>query len=179
MENFDQIFTLLVEEGGITFNFDILGSGVINIGALVAILIYVGRDFLGSILEKRQADITKNVQDAEDRLNEANKRLDDAEKQLTQAAVIIDEIKVETVATKKILLESDAQESKKELAIRFGRALATFRSKERQVFLEVKEQIIALVLNQTIIRAKETFGPKKRALMLINETINRLEGELL
>ena len=68
---------------------------------------------------------------------------------------------------------------KKDLKIRFERALATFRSKERQIFLEIKQQIISLVLQRTVIRAKETFEPKERATALINETINKLEGDLL
>lgn len=179
MENFDPIFTLLAHEEGISFHFDILESGIVNITALIAILIYVGRDFLGSILEQRQKEITRSVQDAEERLSEANKRLSDAEKQLTQAYIIIDEIKNETIEAKKSLLLSDASDSKKDLTIRFSRALATFQTKERQIFLEVKQQIITLVLKRAITRAQETFGPKQRATALINETINKLEGDLL
>ena len=179
MENFDPIFTLLAENKGISLNLDILETGVINIITLVAILIYVGRDFLGSILETRQKEIVRGVQDAEERLAEANRRLTEAQKQLTQAHVIIGEIKNETITAKKVLLESDADQSKKDLTTRFSRALATFRTKERQVFLEVKQQIIKLVLNRTAARAQETFGPKEQATLLINETINKLEGKLL
>ena len=179
MENFNQIFTLLAEEEGISLNFDILETGLLNILALLGILIYTGRDFLGSLLEERKATIVKSVQDAEDRLNEAKKRLSEAEKQLSQANLVISEIKNETIATKKILLESDAYEAKKDLKIRFERALATFRSKERQIFLEIKQQIISLVLKRTVIRAQEAFGPKERATALINDTINKLEGDLL
>ena len=179
MENFDQIFTLLAEHEGIGLNTDILETGLINILALLAILVYTGKDFLGSILEERKTTIVKGVQDAEDRLNEAQKRLTEAEKQLTQANLVISEIKNETVATKKLLLESDAFQAKKDLKVRFERALATFRSKERQIFLEIKQQIISLVLQRTVIRAKETFEPKERATALINETINKLEGDLL
>ena len=179
MENFDQIFTLLAEHEGIGLNTDILETGLINILALLAILIYTGRDFLGSLLEERRTTIVKGVQDAEDRLNEAQKRLSEAEKQLNQANLVISEIKNETVATKKVLLESDAFQAKKDLKVRFERALATFRSKERQIFLEIKQQIISLVLKRTVVRAQETFGPKERATALINDTINRLEGDLL
>jgi len=179
MENFDQIFTLLAEHESIGLNLDILETGLLNIITLVAILIYAGRDFLGSILEERKTTIVKGVQDAEDRLNEAQKRLSEAEKQLNQANFVISEIKNETVATKKILLESDAYAAKKDLKIRFERALATFRSKERQIFLEIKQQIITLVLKRTVVRAQETFGPKERATALINDTINKLEGDLL
>ena len=179
MENFDQIFTLLAEEGGIGLNLDILETGLLNILALLAILIYTGRDFLGSLLEERKTTIVKGVQDAEDRLNEAQKRLNEAEKQLNQANIVISEIKNETIATKKVLLESDAFEAKKDLKIRFERALATFRSKERQIFLEIKQQIISLVLKRTVVRAQEAFGPKERATALINDTINKLQGDLL
>ena len=179
MENFDQIFTLLAEQEGIGLNTDILETGLINILALLAILIYTGRDFLGSLLEERKTTIVKGVQDAEDRLNEAKKRLNEAEKQLNQANLVISEIKNETIATKKVLLESDAFQAKKDLTVRFERALATFRSKERQVFLEIKQQIISLVLQQTVSRAQETYKSKERANALINETINILEGDLL
>ena len=179
MENFDQIFTLLAEHEGIGLNLDILETGLLNILALLAILVYTGRDFLGSLLEERKTTIVKGVQDAEDRLNEAQNRLAEAKKQLEQANIVIGEIKNETTTTKKLLLESDAYEAKKDLGIRFERALATFRSKERQIFLEIKQQIISLVLKRTIIRAQETFGPKERATILINDTINKLEGDLL
>ena len=178
MENFDQIFTLLANEG-IGLNLDILETGLLNIIALLAILFFTGRDFLGSLLEERKTTIVKSVQDAEDRLNEAQKRLDEAQKQLNQANLVISEIRNETVSTKKVLLESDAFEAKKDLKIRFERAFATFRSKERQIFLEIKQQIISLVLKRTVVRAQETFGPKERATALINDTINKLEGDLL
>lgn len=179
MENFNQIFTLLAEEEGIHLNFDILETGLLNILALLAILIYTGRDFLGSLLEERKTTIVKSVQDSENRLNEAQKRLNEAQKQLNQANIVIGEIKKETISTKKLLLESDAYEAKKDLKIRFERALATFRTKERQIFLEIKQQIITLVLKRTVVRAQEAFGPKERATALINDTINKLEGDLL
>jgi F-type H+-transporting ATPase subunit b len=179
MENFTQIFTLLANEEGIGLNLDILETGLLNILALVGILIYTGRDFLGSLLEERKTTIVKSIQDAENRLNEAQKRLSEAQKQLSQANIVITEIRNETISTKKILLESDAFEAKKDLKTRFERALATFQSKERQIFLEIKQQIISLVLKRIVIRAQEAFGPKERATALINDTINKLQGDLL
>lgn len=179
MENFSQIFTLIAEDKGIGFNSDILETGLINIIALVGILVYTGKDFLGSLLEERRTTIVKSVQDAENRLNEAQKRLDEAQKQLNQAHVVINEIKNETIATKKILLQADAFEAKKDLKIRFERAFATFRSKERQIFLEIKEQIIVSVLQRTVIRAQKTFSPRDKATRLLSDTINKLEGDLL
>ena len=178
MENFDQIFTLLANEG-ISLNTDILETGLINILALLGILVYTGRDFLGSLLEERRTTIVKGVQDAEDRLSEAKKRLVEAQKQLNQANIVISEIKNETVTTKKVLLESDAFQAKKDLTVRFDRALATFRSKERQIFVEIKQQIISLVLQRTVSRVQETFKSQERSSALINETIDKLKGDLL
>jgi F-type H+-transporting ATPase subunit b len=178
MENFDQIFTLLANEG-ISLNTDILETGLINILALLGILVYTGRDFLGSLLEERRTTIVKGVQDAEDRLSEAKKRLVEAQKQLNQANIVISEIKNETVTTKKVLLESDAFQAKKDLTVRFDRALATFRSKERQIFVEIKQQIITLVLQRTVSRVQETFKSEERSSALINETIDKLKGDLL
>ena len=179
MENFDQIFTLLAEHEGISLNTDILETGLINILALLAILIYTGRDFLGSLLEERKTTIVNGVQDAEDRLSEAQKRLAEAQKQLNQATIVISEIKNETVTTKKVLLESDAFQAKKDLTVRFDRALASFRSKERQIFVEIKQQIISLVLQRTVSRVQETFKSQERSSALINETIDKLKGDLL
>jgi F-type H+-transporting ATPase subunit b len=179
MENFNQIFTLLAEHEGFGLNLDILETGLLNIIALVAILVYTGKDFLGSILQERKSAIVKSVQDAEDRLNEANRRLSEAQKQLSQAHVVISEIRNETITAKTNLLKSDANLAKKELTTRFNRAIAAFRSKERVIFLEVKQQIISLVLKRSAMQAKETFGSKKRARALINETIQKLEGDLL
>jgi len=180
MENFNQTFTLLSENtSSIGLNLDLLETGVLNITALVGILIYTGKDFLGSILEQRKDTIVTSVKDAEDRLNEANRRLREAEKQLSQADVVISEIRNETLSTKTSLLKSEANLTKKDLTTRFNRAISSFRSKERTIFLEVKQQIISLVLNRSALQAKKTFGSKKRARALINETIQKLEGDLV
>jgi F-type H+-transporting ATPase subunit b len=178
MENFNQIFTLIAEHEGIGLNTDILETGLINILTLVGIIIYTGRDFVGSALEERKRMIVKGVQDAEDRLNEAQNRLNEAKKRFTQADLIISEIKNESIRTRKVLLESDAYEAKKDLKMRFERALATLRLKERQIFLEIKQQIISIVLKRTLTRVQETFGSTERAILLINESIDKLQGDL-
>ena len=182
MENFNQIFILIAdhtEQEGITFNSDLLETGLINIILLIGILLINGKSLLGETLEERRTTIINNVQDAEKRLTEAETRFEEAEKQLSQAHVIISEIKAETLATKTLMLESDITGAKKDLKIRFERALATFKSKERQIFLDIKHQIISLVLSQTVIRAKKSFGPRRNALALIDETIKNVGKQSL
>jgi|TARA_B110000238_G_scaffold119544_1_gene129540 F-type H+-transporting ATPase subunit b len=179
MENFNQIFTLVAKSEGIGLNLDILETGLINVLTLVGILVYTGKDFLGSLLEERKTNIVQGVQDAEDRLNEANRRLDEAQKQLSQYVVVTTEIQSRTIDSVLLLFEADAEASKKDLATRFSRALATFRFKERQIFAEVKQQIVLLVLKRTLMRAQETFSDKKEALVFNGTNINKLQGDLL
>lgn len=178
MENVNQIFTLLAESEGIGLNLDILETGLINIIALVAILIYTGKDFLGSTLQERKTTIVKSIQDAEDRLNEANKRLAEARKQLLESYLVIRNIRKETRTAKIQLLNSDANIAKKELTIRFNRAIATFRTKQQKLFDQLKLKIVLTVLTRSVLKAKETFGTKKRSRALINETIQKIEGDL-
>lgn len=175
MENFDQIFSLIVEEEGIKLNTDILETGLINILALVSILIFVGKDLLGSALLERKTTIVQSVEDAENRLTEAQKRLIEAQKQLNQAHVIINDIKSETLSIKKIMLEADASQAQNDLKFRFERAVIAFKSKERQIFFQIKEQITLLVLTRTVNRVKETFAHEKATAKLIQNTIQTLE----
>lgn len=175
MENFDQIFTLIAHKEGIGLNLDILETGVINIIALVGILFYAGKDFLGSYLKVRKNTINNNIADAENRVQEAEERLKEARKQLNQASVIISEIKAETLITKKTMLKADAFDARKDLKFRFERAVNAFKSKERQIFFEIKDQITSLVLSRTVSRVQETFTQDKPAAKLINNTIRTLE----
>ena len=181
MENFINFLlsTVIADAGGISLNFDIFETGLINIILLIIIIFSAGKDFLLSLLEERKTAIINSIQDAQDRLNEANHRLDEAQKQLSQADIVIDQIKTDTIRTKTVLLESEAYESKRDLITRFSRALATFKTKERQIFLEIKQEIIFLVLKRTVIRVQEIFGSKEKAIALMDETINKLEGDLL
>ena len=178
MENFNQIFTLLAKSEGIGLNLDILETGLINIIALVAILIYTGKDFLGSTLQERKNTIVKSIQDAEDRLSEATKRLSEAQKQFGQGHIVLENIKREVKTTKANIFKSDANIAKKELIIRFNRASSTFRSKQQTVSDQLKQKIVLTVLTRSILKAKETFGMKKRSRALINETIQKIEGDL-
>jgi hypothetical protein len=52
MENFNQTFTLL--DANISLNLDILETGLFNILALIALLVYTGRDFFRIFTRRTQ-----------------------------------------------------------------------------------------------------------------------------
>ena len=89
--------------------------------------------------------------------------------------MVITDIKAETLSTKKRMLEANVTEAKNDLKFRFERAVLAFKSKERQIFFEIKEQITSLVLERTVNRVKETFTQERPAAKLINSTIRTLE----
>nr|QYB19041.1 CF0 subunit I of ATP synthase [Climaconeis cf. scalaris]QYB19112.1 CF0 subunit I of ATP synthase [Climaconeis cf. scalaris] len=174
MENFNQIFIL----ENIDLNLDIIETGLINIFLLIGIVIYFSQQNVGPVLKERKETIYKNVEGAETRLIEAEKRVVEAIKQLKQLDLVLNQIKTETIETKIILLETQVIETKKDLNIRFDRAIATFRSRKQKLFLEIKQQIISLVLKRSLLRTKEAFKSNEYTIAVNTEIINKLEGDL-
>ena len=175
MENFNQIFTLLAKSEGIGLNLDILETGLINIIALVAILIYTGKDFLGSSLRERKRTIVNSIQDAEDRLNEANKRLSEAQKQLSQFHIVIKNIEFETYKARQVMYASETLLLEKEVMTQTNRAVSTLRTKQQQLFDQVKHKIVSTVLTRTVVKFKENFGTKKRSRAVITQCIDAID----
>jgi len=183
MENSDQIVTLFIKDG-ISLNTNILETGLINNLVLVIIVFYTSRNLIIPALQERKETIVKDLQKVKEQLKAARKRLDEAEKKAEQADMAVCEIKEKALANKISFLESETLKSKKDLAVRFDQAVETLSSKERKIVIEIKQQIISLVLEQTVKRAQKTFKSKKRSRAFINEAIGELfdpkrKGDLL
>lgn len=176
MMNFYQIFTVLAENNSISLNTDILETGVLNILALIIILFLFCRANFFPVLKIRQKSIVAEVENTELRLKTAQENLSETQNLLNQVHLVIGEIKQETTTTKEALLQANAYETKKDLKTRFERALAVLRLKERQILLEIKQQIISLVLKRTVIRTKQAFETKNSARIFLNDTINKLQA---
>jgi hypothetical protein len=91
--------------------------------------------------------------------------------------VIISEIKKETLNTKKVLLDSDFSQAGEDLITCYSRALATLKSREQQVFTEVKEKIILLALQATLEDIQTKFNSAKQD-DAISKSIEKLGGQL-
>ena len=80
-------------------NFDFLEANVINILLLLSGLVYLLKQFLGSLLVVRQQKVLASIQEAEDRLKKASNRLNEAEKQFRQTEIVMKQIEQEAVIT--------------------------------------------------------------------------------
>jgi len=175
MTNFYQISRLLADDGGIGLNTDILETGVLNILALVVILFLFAKENLLPSLEQRKSDVISDVESAETNLKTARENLIETKNLLNQVDLVIDEIKHETTTTKEAFLKNNVAEAKADLKTRFGRASAVLNLKERQTILEIKQQIISLVLKRLVVRTKQTFETKTNALTFLNDTITKVK----
>jgi len=168
---------LLISEGGFGINTDILDTNVVNLALLIALLVYVGRDFLSSSLDERQKEIIKGIQDAEKRLTEAESRYNEANKQLDQAQVIIKQIKQETELAKQNILESDSSIASEELSRRFSTAAASLRLREQTILSDIKEQVSNLALKKVMAKLQNELTMQEQS-QLIDKGIARLGGKL-
>lgn len=178
MENSDQMVTLFIKEG-ISLNTDILETGLINNLVLVVILFYSIRNLIIPILEKRRKKIITDLIKVNQQLLATVRRLREAKYKADHRSDLILEIRRKALRNKISFLQSETLKSKKDLAVRFDLAVATLSSKERKIVIEIKEQIISLVLQRTVKRVQRNFKSKRRSSALINETINKLKGDLL
>jgi len=168
---------LLISERGFGINTDILDTNVVNLALLIGLLVYAGRDFLGSALDERQKEIIKGIQDAEKRLTEAESRYNEANKQLEQAQVIIKQIKQETELAKKNILESDCSSANEELSRRFSSATASLRLREKTILSDIKEQVSALALKKVLAKLQNELTMEEQS-QLIDKGIARIGGQM-
>lgn len=176
MMNFYQIFTLLAENGSIGLNTDILETGVLNIIALVIILFIFAKENFFPGLEQRKDSIISNVESAERTLKTARENLIETKNLLNQVHLVIDEVKHEVTTAKEAFLLNNVTEAKEDLKTRFGRASSVLNLKERQTILEIKQQIISLVLKRMVVRTKQAFEAKNSAVTFLNDSINKLQA---
>ena len=176
MMNFYQIFTLLAENGSFGLNTDILETGVLNIIALVVMLVLFAKENFLPGLEQRKDSIVSNVESAERTLKTARENLIETKNLLNQVHLVIDEVKHEVTTAKEAFLLNNVAEAKEDLKTRFGRASSVLNLKERQTILEIKQQIISLVLKRMVIRTKQAFEAKNSAVTFLNDSINKLQA---
>ncbi len=74
-----------VGEGGFGLNFDILETNLINLSIAIAVVVYLGRKFLGKILSDRTTAIEAQIKEAEQRKQSAASALASQQQKLAQA----------------------------------------------------------------------------------------------
>lgn len=177
-----EIFKYISQEylnltSGVSLNSNFLETNVINILLLLFGLIYVLRQFLGSILLERQEKVILAIKESEERLEQANIRLNEAQKQLEQTQIIISQIIQESEVTATRVRESILEQGKIDVEKLTTSSKASILSAEYQIKNQIQQQIIALAINKVELqlKAKMTTSLQNK---LIDQNIIQLKGHI-
>ena len=172
-----EIFAEYTAQQGLSFNSNFLEANVINIALLVSGLVYVLKNFLGSMLSIRQGRVLSSIQEAEERLQQANFRLTESEKQLAQTKLVIEQIKQEAEITAQKVRESILSQGKLDIERLASAGKASIATAENQVRQQIQQQIIALSINRVSLQLRSQVTPVVQT-QLIDKNIMELGGKI-
>nr|YP_010618880.1 ATP synthase CF0 subunit I [Deltalsia parasitica]WAX02893.1 ATP synthase CF0 subunit I [Deltalsia parasitica] len=175
-----KIFEIVSQEllsSGVSFNSNFLEANVLNILLLLSGLIYVLRNFLGSILIDRQSKVLFAISESEERLKQANIRLNEAEKQLAQTQLIINQIINEAEITAKKVRESILEQGKFDIEKLTKSSKESVRFAENQVRLQIQQQITVLAIQKVGVELKSQMNSVMQE-KIIDQGIMHLEGKI-
>ena len=175
-----RIFEILNDQHvqqGLSFNSNFLEANVINILLLLFGLVYVLRNFLGSMLSTRQSRVLSSIQEAEERLQQANARLTESEKQLAQTQLVIAQIKKEAELTARKVRESILAQGKLDIERLTLAGKISIATTENQVRQQIQQQIVALAINRVLLQLRGKITPTIQA-KLIDQNIIEIGGNI-
>ena len=182
MDNNFQVFKLLSEEysqvhNSIGFNSNFLEANVLNIMLLLFGLIYVLKQFLGSILVIRQEKVLFAISECEERLLQANSRLSESEKQLEQTQVVIAQILNEAEITAQKVRQSILDKGKLDVDKLINASKANINVAENQIKQQIKQQITALAIQKVSSQLQKQVDTTMQA-KIIDNSIIKLRGKI-
>lgn len=175
-----EIFQYISQEyfsKGISFNSNFLEANVLNILILLSGLIYVLKQFLGSILSIRQEKVLFAIRESEERLEQAQIRLNEAEKQLAQTQIIINQIIKEAKITAQRVRDSILDQGKYDIAKLAESSKVSIKSAENQVRQQIRQQITSLAINKVSIKLQNQMTPAIQ-MKIIDNNIIKLKGRI-
>nr|YP_009392883.1 ATP synthase CF0 subunit I [Caloglossa intermedia]ARW61445.1 ATP synthase CF0 subunit I [Caloglossa intermedia] len=175
-----QVFYLLNQEYlglNIGLNSNFLEANLINILLLLSGLIYVLKQFLGSILSTRQEKVLLAISESEERLNQAKIRLSEAEKQLTHAQIMIDQILNEAEMTAKKVRKSILEQGRSDIERLNASSKANIKYAENQVKQQIQQQIISLAVDKVRAQLQNQMTTTMQA-EIIDKNIMELQGSI-
>nr|Q02850.1 RecName: Full=ATP synthase subunit b, chloroplastic; AltName: Full=ATP synthase F(0) sector subunit b; AltName: Full=ATPase subunit I [Antithamnion sp.] len=182
MENNFQVFRLISENfsevsHSIGLNSDFLEANVLNIMLLLFGLIYVLKQFLGSLLTIRQEKVIFAISECEERLQQANNRLLESEKQLEQTQLVITQVLNDAEITAQKVRQSILDKGKIDVEKLIGASKASIVVAENQINQQIKQKITALAIQKVSSQLKAQVDTTMQA-KIIDSSIIKLRGDI-
>ena len=167
------VLSIYFANQGLGFNTNFLEANVVNIVLLVSGLVYLLKQFLGSLLFTRQQKVLSTIQESEDRLQKANNRLEEAEKQLKQTEIVIQQIEQEAVVTAAKVRQSILDQGKIDIERLTEAGKSSIFIAERQVREQIQQQLTYLAIRQVSLDLKKQITSSIQS-ELVDESIKQL-----
>lgn len=174
MNIFFQMFNMFaehIEHKTFGFNPDFLEANVINITLLLSGLIYILKNFLGTMLVNRQEKVLLAIQESEERLKQANERLEEAQKQLAQTQIIIAQIKKEAEITAQKVRDSILDQGKLDIEKLTDAGKNSIANAENQIKKQIQQQITALAIHRVTLQLKNQINAQVQSNIIDNNII--------
>lgn len=164
MENLNNIFTFLASELKILnvhINTDIFETNIINLILLISLLVYVGKDFLGTTLTNRRSLILDKIEEIDKKVNDAQKQFLESYIQWSQINILKKNLEKRTL--QKIDAFHEVQNSKnKDILVReYFSTLVTLQLKNERVQKQVRTYVIELALIEVYGTFNKLFNNKR------------------
>lgn len=175
-----QVFNLMTQQNfgiGFSLNTNFLETNVFNIILLLLGLIYVLKQFLGSMLSVRQEKVLFAIRESEERLSQANIRLNEAEKQLTQTQIIIDQIIKDAEMTAQRVRQSILEQGESDIERLTISSKASIQNAENQVRQQIQQKVTALAINKVALQIESQMTPAMQ-IRIIDNNIVQLKGDI-
>ena len=159
--------------GGFGLNFDIIETNILNLGVVIAVVIYLGGDVLTSLLNDRKQKILGTLKSADERFLEAQQKLEEAKQKVqiakTKAIEIREQGNKTAIQAAKTLFERTEDEIRR---LEEGKQ-ASLRFEEEKAMSQVKQQVVSLSIERAFnqLRTKMDASIQRR---LIDSNIQLL-----
>ena len=141
-------FSTQIADGGISLQFDLFESNIINLSILVGGLFYLLSGALSDSLSERQQKILGAIQESEERLKEATTRLTESETQLAQAQMVIASIEKDAQTTAQNVKSTILTDGKAEIERLTSAAKSQIGTVEARVRKQISDYVVALALQR-------------------------------
>lgn len=175
MVNVVLLATEASQESGFGLNFNLFETNLINLGIIIGLLVYYGRDFLNKILSERRSQIEQAIQEAEQRLQEAEKALAEQQENLAKAKVEAERIKASAVERAQVIREQIAARAKADVEQIKLTANQDLEAERSRASAQLRAWAVSRALEQAEVQIRERLDENSQQ-QLVDRSLALLGG---
>nr|YP_010337513.1 ATP synthase CFO B subunit subunit I [Dixoniella grisea]UNJ17098.1 ATP synthase CFO B subunit subunit I [Dixoniella grisea] len=166
---------MITNHDGISFDFNIFETNIVNLLILNSLVFYFGKQFLTKILVERQQKVFTAIQEAEKQLELSRLRLEESEKQLEQTSIVIKQIISEAENTAQKIRASILAQGKSEIERLAITTQNNIKNAEIQIKNKIQKHIVSIAIERVSIKLKQSITADQHKLIIENN-ISKLGG---